>query len=245
MISQRCLEVPVGVSARHAHLSDEHVQALFGHELHADKNLSQRGEYAAKEKVTIASHRNAIQGVRVLGPSRQKTQIELSVTDAVFLGISPVVRLSGNTDDTPGLTLIGPKGSIQLTQGTIVAARHLHITPMEASRYELKNLQIVSAIATTPRKIIFDEVIVRIASTACLELHLDTDEANAALLTTGDMVRIIIPDSQPEANSSGRFLCTEDVINMLREGQMLHFSPGLRITQAALDLARSKGILIT
>jgi putative phosphotransacetylase len=245
MISQRSFEVPVGVSARHVHLNTEHVRVLFGSELHPEKYLSQHGEFAAKERVTIASPKNVIQSVRVLGPCRSKSQVELSVTDTVFLGIPGMVRLSGDTEGTPGLTLIGPQGSIQLSEGVIVAARHLHVPSLEASRFGLKNHQHVEALSNTPRKINFDYVTVRIANTACLELHLDTDEANAAFLKTGDLVRIIVPDIPTDFNSTDHFICSEDVLQLMKDGKMLHFKSGMRITQAALDLARSKGILTT
>lgn len=185
--------VPVALSARHVHLSPEHVEALFGpgYRLTPQADLSQPGQFAAKECVEVVGPRRSIPGVRVLGPPRGNTQVELSVSDGVVLGIALPNRLSGNLAGTPGLHLVGPRGAVRLRQGAIAAARHLHATPQDAGRLGLRDGQKVYARLLGARGIIFDEVVVRVADAARLELHLDTDEGNAAGVKSGDRAEIV------------------------------------------------------
>jgi len=185
--------VPVALSARHVHLSKEHVEALFGpgYRLRPQAELSQPGQFAAMECVEVVGPRRSIPGVRVLGPPRGTTQVELSISDGVLLGIALPNRLSGNLDGTPGVHLMGPRGAVKLRHGAIAAARHLHATPADAERLGLRDGQKVYARLLGARGIIFDEVVVRVADAALLELHLDTDEGNAAGVKTGDRAEIV------------------------------------------------------
>ena len=185
--------VPAAASARHVHLSQADVAALFGegYQLKPFKPLTQPGQFASEEKVDIVGSRGTISGVRVLGPARKETQIEISITDSVKLGIKPVVRMSGDVAFSPGAKLVGPKGSIDLPQGVIVSARHLHMSPEEAAAYGLKDGDVVSLRKPGPREVIFGNVVVRSGKGHSLEVHLDTDEANAAMLSNGDLLEII------------------------------------------------------
>ena len=185
--------IPAASSARHLHLCREDVQTLFGkgHRLTEYKALTQPGQFACEEKVTLKGPRSEIKGVRVLGPERGSTQVEISMTDSYKLGIKPVLRMSGNTEGTPGATLIGPAGSVELAEGVIIAARHLHISSEEAAIYGLKNGEVISLKKSGEREVIFGNVVVRVGDGHSLELHLDTDEANAALLKNGDLLEWI------------------------------------------------------
>jgi putative phosphotransacetylase len=185
--------VPAAASARHVHLSRADVATLFGegHELVPMKPLTQPGQFAAEEKVDIVGPRGSITGVRVLGPARKDTQIEISTTDSVKLGIKPVVRMSGDVAFSPGAKVVGPKGSIELPQGVIVSARHLHMSAGEATAYGLKNGDVVSLKKSGPRETTFGNVVVRCGDGHSLEVHLDTDEANAAMISNGDLLEII------------------------------------------------------
>ncbi|MCK9909389.1 phosphate propanoyltransferase, partial [Microbacteriaceae bacterium K1510] len=133
--------IPVGVSNRHVHLSPEDVEILFGpgYSLVPERELSQPGQFAAKEKVTLLGPKGFIQGVRILGPARGATQVEISRTDGFQLGVHAPVRLSGDIEGTPGITLIGPSGCVVLAKGVIVAKRHVHMSPVDADRFEVKN----------------------------------------------------------------------------------------------------------
>lgn len=185
--------IPVAMSARHVHLSQAHVEALFGrgHQLTPLFDLSQPGQFAAKETVEVLGPKRSISRVRVLGPARGQSQVELAVTDGVILGINLPVRVSGDIEGTPGAHLIGPKGAVKLEQGCIVAARHIHVTPQDAERLGISNGQRVYVRFDGPRGLIFDEVIVRVSKDYKTELHLDTDEGNSAAISDGDRVEVI------------------------------------------------------
>lgn len=186
--------VPVGISNRHVHLSREDLDALFGpgFELTKYKDLSQHGQYAANEMVTLVGPKGVFQGVRILGPVRRRTQVEISRTDAFQLGLKPPVRDSGEHQGTPGLVIVGPKGALTLTSGVLLAKRHIHMTPEEANRYELRDGDILQVRVGGPRALIFDEVLIRVDPSFALEMHVDTDEANAAMLANGDMVEVLL-----------------------------------------------------
>lgn len=185
--------VPVALSARHVHLSPGHVEELFGpgHQLTPQVDLSQPGQYAARETVEVVGPRRSIPGVRVLGPPRGNTQVELSFTDGVVLGINIPVRLSGDIEGSPGVHLVGPRGAVKLGQGCICAVRHLHCTPEDAVRLGVQDKQKVYAFFPGPRSVIFDEVVVRVSDQYVTELHLDTDEGNAAGIRTGQRAEIV------------------------------------------------------
>lgn len=185
--------IPAAVSARHIHLSTADRDALFGpgYVLKKLRPLSQPGQYACEEKLAIVGPKGRIDGVRILGPERPDTQVEVSMTDTFALGIAPVVRMSGDIAGTPGCKLVGPKGEIALEKGVIVAARHLHMAAEEAAAYGLKNGDIVSACKRGVRATVLGSILVRAGEGHSLELHIDTDEANAAAIKTGDLLELV------------------------------------------------------
>lgn len=174
-------EIPVGVSNRHIHLSQEDVNSLFGegYQMTKLKDLTQPGQYACKEIVTICGPKGAIEKVRILGPVRSKTQIEILKGDCYKLGIVAPARLSGELQGTPGITLIGPKGSVQTREGLIVAERHIHMSHEDAKRFGVHDGQVVSIQIEGPRGGILNHVTVRANDTSALECHIDVEEANA------------------------------------------------------------------
>jgi len=185
--------IPAAASSRHVHLSQDVLEALFGkgYTLKTLRPLSQPDQVACEETVTILGPKGQIKGVRVLGPERPATQVEVSLTDTYRLGIEPVVRMSGDIEGTPGCTLIGPAGQATLPQGVIVAARHLHISPKEADIFGLKDKDIVAARKQGEREAVFGNILVRAGEAHALELHLDIDEANAAGIKNGDLLELI------------------------------------------------------
>ena len=185
--------VPVGVSNRHIHLSERDMEILFGkgNGLTELRALSQPGQFAAKETVTVVGPKGKIEKIRVLGPVRSRTQVEISVTDSFVLGIEPVVRLSGDLDNTPGAEIIGPAGRVTVPEGVIVAARHLHLSAAEAAEYGLRDKDVVALRSEGMRGVIFENVIVRSGHGHSLEAHIDTDEANAARLKNGGILEIV------------------------------------------------------
>jgi acetate kinase len=177
----------VEVSAHHIHLTQEHVEALFGkgHQLTKHADLSQPGQYACKEQLTIVGPKGKIERVRVLGPARKYTQIEIAMTEQFKLGVHPPVRESGDIADTPGCTLEGTAGSVPVDRGVICALRHIHMTPEDALRYGVRDKSIVRVRVAGDRKLVFGDVLVRVDPSYALAMHIDTDEANAASLKTG------------------------------------------------------------
>lgn len=182
------LSIPIAISARHIHLTRDAVDILFGegHQLTPYKPLSQPGQYACEEKLTIVGPRNRIQGVRVLGPERPGCQVEISRTDEFFLGIDAPVRNSGDIRNSAACTLVGPAGSLTLTEGVICARRHIHMTPEDAERFGVKDRDVVEvAVESEGRNLVFGDVLIRVKSSYALEMHIDTDEANAAEINRG------------------------------------------------------------
>ncbi len=186
--------IPAAASNRHIHISAADREKLFGAEYALKKlrPLSQPGQYACEEQVTVAGPKGRIEGVRILGPERPETQVEVSLTDTYRLGIEPAVRMSGDIAGTPGCTLTGPKGEVNIANGVIVAARHLHMSGDEAAEYGLKDKDIVSAGKKGEREIIFGNILVRAGKGHSLELHIDTDEANAAGIKNGELLELLI-----------------------------------------------------
>jgi putative phosphotransacetylase len=186
--------VPVAISARHVHLSHGDVETLFGkgHQLKKLRSLNQPGQFACEEQVTFAGTKGGLENMRVLGPERRETQVEMSFTDSYKTGTEPVVRMSGSDlEGTPGGRLIGPAGEVQLKKGVIIAARHLHMSGEEAALFGLKNGDAVSVRKTGEREITFGNVIVRSGEGHSLEMHIDTDEANAAGMRCGELLELI------------------------------------------------------
>jgi putative phosphotransacetylase len=186
--------IPVAVSARHIHLSQEDVEALFGagYQLTQKAELSQPGQFAANETVTIAGTKGSIRNVRVLGPARGRTQIEISQTDAIALGYRPPVRQSGDISESSPCTILGPKGTITIPEGLIIAQRHIHMTPADADQLSVKDGDYVSVFIESERPVTFEEVLIRVNERYKLEMHIDTDEANSALVQKGQTGRLVI-----------------------------------------------------
>ena len=188
-------KVSVGLSNKHVHLSKEHIDILFGegHVLTPIKDLSQPGQFACDEKVDLVGPKRTIKGVRILGPARKETQVEISLSDGFTLGISDLpVRDSGKTEGTPGIKLIGPKGEVEINKGVIAASRHIHMHTSDAKKYGLKDKDTVSVKVGGPRGLIFDNVLVRVNDEYSLDMHLDVEEGNAAGLKNGDEVEVIL-----------------------------------------------------
>ncbi len=183
--------IELEASGRHVHVTKEQALALFGHPLTPKRPLSQPGQYLANERVTVMGPKGEFQNVAVLGPERKAGQVELSMTDARTLGISAPVRQSGDIENTPGATLRGEMGEVQLPQGVIVAKRHIHITPEDAEKMGVTDKQIVKLQTYTSRPLVFDDVVVRVSPDFQSYVHLDYDEANACGFQTGDLGRIV------------------------------------------------------
>ncbi|MGY3723862.1 Propanediol utilization protein [Granulicatella balaenopterae] len=185
--------IPVGISNRHIHLSQETLERLFGegYELTKLKDLSQPGQYACKETVMVCGPKGVIEKVRILGPVRKETQVEILVGDSFKLGVKPVVRMSGKLEETPSVTLVGPKGSCELDRGVIVAQRHIHMLPSDAEALGVKNHDIVSLEVGGIRGGILNDVIIRAVPNSQLECHIDTEEANALGITPKTALKLI------------------------------------------------------
>ncbi len=185
--------VPVAVSGRHVHLSTEHVDRLFGkgYALKPIKALSQPDQYACEETVSIKTAKGVIHNVRVLGPERADTQVELSVTDCYKLGIKPTLRMSGDLNDSPGCTLLSKNSEVQLNFGVIVAQRHLHISDEQAIKYGLHDEQTIALRSGDQRATVLENVTVRAGKAHDLEVHIDTDEANCGMIKNGDFAEIL------------------------------------------------------
>ncbi len=186
-------KIPVGVSNRHVHLSQEDLDTLFGrgYELTNMKELSQPGQYACKETVTVCGPKGAIEKVRILGPVRKQTQVEILAADSFKLGKKTEPKMSGELAGTPGITLVGPKGSVEIKEGLIIAQRHIHMSPSDALKFGVQDGQTVSIRTEGIRGGVFDHVAIRVTDTSSLECHLDTEEANAMGLGGSASVTIV------------------------------------------------------
>lgn len=184
----------VSISARHVHLTDEHVEKLFGpgHKLTPMKGLYQDGFYAAEETVMIVGpKKRMLPTVRILGPTRNFSQVELAFTDSISLGIDAPVRHSGNIQGTPGCVLVGPHGVVELSEGVIRAARHVHMNHKDAEYYGVKNGDFMKLRIQSPQcSVVFEELLVRADATSKLEVHIDTDEGNACFLDNATKVEL-------------------------------------------------------
>ncbi|MFA6316740.1 MAG: phosphate propanoyltransferase [Elusimicrobiota bacterium] len=194
-LGRSSVPIPVGVSNRHLHLSAVHVAALFGPgaAMTSLRPLMQPGQFACGQTVDLEGPKGRVRGVRVLGPARPKTQIEVSLTDCRTLGIEPPLRQSGNLDAAAGVRLVGPAGSVDAPGSVIVAQRHLHVHTSDAARLGLKDNDVVRVRAGSPalRPAVFENVVARVSDQFALEFHLDTDEANAAWVKTGDVAYLV------------------------------------------------------
>ncbi|MGM9604751.1 MAG: phosphate propanoyltransferase [Faecousia sp.] len=185
------LFVELEASGRHVHVTEQQAKQLFGHRLTPKRPLSQPGQFLAEERVTVVGPKGEFRDVAVLGPERKAAQVEISLTDARTLGIQPPIRLSGDTQGSPGATLIGSCGWVELETGVIVAQRHIHLTPEAAKRFGVTDRQKVKLRTLTARPVIFEDVAVRVSPDFAPYAHLDYDEANACGFQKGDLGRIL------------------------------------------------------
>ena len=185
--------IPLGISNRHIHLSQQDLEKLFGagYQLNNIKDLVQPGQYACKETLTICGPKVAIEKVRVLGPVRKQTQVEILAGDTFKLGVKGEVRMSGVLGGTPGITLIGPKGSVQISEGVMIAQRHIHMTCEDAARFGVTDGEIVDLECEGTRAGLLHDVVIRANNNSRLECHLDTEEANALGMTDQSHIRIV------------------------------------------------------
>ena len=185
------LFIPLEASGRHVHVTKEQAIRLFGHGLTPKRPLSQPGQYLANERLTVKGPKGEFQNVAVLGPERSDAQVEISLTDGRALGIMPPIRPSGDVANSPGCALIGPKGTVTLSQGIIAAQRHIHMTPEDAKHFHVTDKQVVSLKTFTDRPLVFEDVLVRVHKNYATFAHLDYDEANACGFHDGDLGRIL------------------------------------------------------
>lgn len=185
--------LPIALSNRHIHLSQEDLDKLFGegYTLNKFKDLSQPGQYACEEKVDAVGPKGTIKGVRILGPVRPETQFEISVSDAFKLGVRTEIRDSGDIENTPGLKLVGPVGEATMDKGVIVAARHIHMNTEDAKEFDVKDKDRVKIKIEGPRGLTFDEVLVRVSDSYALEMHVDVEEGNACGVKNCELVELI------------------------------------------------------
>lgn len=187
-------EVNIGISNKHVHLSRKDIDILFGegHELTPIKDLVQPGQYACDEKVDIVGPKGTLKGIRVLGPARPETQVELAMTDARGIGLKPPIRESGKLEGSEGCKIIGPKGEVELEKGVIVAWRHIHLSAAQAEEAGVSDKDIVSIeITDGERPVIYNNVLIRAGEGHEREAHIDTDEGNAAACTPASVCKII------------------------------------------------------
>jgi putative phosphotransacetylase len=186
-------KVEIGISNKHVHLSDADLAKLFGagHKLTLKKELKQPGQFASEELVDIVGPKGTLKGIRVLGPTRKESQVELAMTDARTIGLQLPVRESGVLDGSPGVKLVGPAGEAVLSKGAIVALRHIHLSPAQAAEAGVKDKDRVTVKTFGTRPLIFEDVLIRSGDAHTREMHVDTDEGNAAGLQNDDSVEII------------------------------------------------------
>ncbi len=239
---------PIGISNRHIHLSGAHVATLFGAGqcLTRRRDITQRGQYSCEETLTVATPKGVLREVRVMGPARPATQVELAASDLRRLGLPAVLRASGDARDTPGCVLIGPRGTLELQSGVIVPERHLHMAPRDAAQFGVGEEQRVRVAVPGPRGGVLNDVLVRIDEHYVLELHLDTDEAHALLARAGDLTYLIDEaklgidlNLRLARPPGGRRLMTEsDLRQTLRKQGRVRIPPDVLLTPSARDLAR-------
>lgn len=185
--------IEVEASGRHVHLAEKDIEKLFGanYKLTKIKDLSQPGQFACKERVTIKGPKGSIKNVVVLGPARAETQVEVSLTDSLALGVKPPIKMSGELLDTPGITIESDRGVVNLDRGLIAAKRHIHVSKEDAKKFEVKDNDLVKVKVFGERPLIFDDVVIRVSEDYTTFMHIDYDEANACGFKSGTFARII------------------------------------------------------
>lgn len=186
-------QIKLGISARHLHVTQEHLEILFGKgaTLTPMKYLVQPGQFAAEEKVTLVTAKGNLPNLRIIGPLRPQTQVELAIADARKIGLNPPIRNSGDLNNSAAVTLVGPKGQVEIKEGVIIAARHLHLAPATAEKYGIKDKDIVKLVFPGERALTFDNVFTRVSTACADEVHIDTDEGNACCAENDMLVTII------------------------------------------------------
>ena len=187
-------DILVETSARHVHVTTEHLEALFGkgYQLTPKKDLSQPGQFACEERIDVVGPKRTLSGVSILGPVRPASQVELSMTDARSIGVVAPIRESGDIAGSGACKLVGPAGEVELTEGVIVAKRHIHMTPADAEKFDVKDKDVVRVrIDSDGRALEFGDVVVRVSEKFALAMHIDTDESNAACAVNGTMGEIV------------------------------------------------------
>lgn len=252
--------IPIAVSARHIHLQQEHVDILFGpnYALTKRHDLSQPGQFAANETLMIAGPKGSISRVRILGPVRPASQVEVSVTDAFTLGVKAPLRESGDIAGSSPITLIGPSGAVHLEEGLIIAQAHIHMNPQEADVLGVTDGQFVQVEVNSERPVTIKQVKVRVSSRYVLEMHIDTDEANAGFITQGTIGNIIYPSESPTITTyqydekhairpkpvteikiyDKKLLSKEDIASI--EEDIIHVAKRTIVTALAYDYAREQ-----
>lgn len=187
------MKLPIALSNKHVHLSQEDINVLFGqgYELKKLKDLAQPGQYACEEKIDVVGPKGTLKGVRVLGPARPSSQVEISLADGFVLGVKAPIRDSGDIEGTPGAKLVGPSGEVEMKDGIIVAARHIHMHTSDAEKFGVKDKQRVKVRTFGERALVFENVLVRAHESFALEMHVDIEEGNGAGVKNGEMVELI------------------------------------------------------
>ena len=187
-------DILVETSARHVHVTTQDLETLFGkgYQLTPKKDLSQPGQFACEERIDVVGPKRALSGVSILGPVRPASQVEISLTDARSIGVTAPIRESGDIAGSGACKLVGPAGEVELTEGVIVAKRHIHMTPADAAKFDVKDKDVVRVrIDSDGRALEFGDVVVRVSEKFALAMHIDTDESNAAGVTPGTMGTLI------------------------------------------------------
>jgi putative phosphotransacetylase len=246
--------IPIGVSNRHFHISPGDLETLFGagYQLTKLRDISQKGQFAANETLAVVGPKGRIEKIRIVGPTRGKTQLEISRSDAILLGIDPPVRYSGDLTGSASVHLIGPKGELHLKEGVIIAQRHIHMTPADAKNFGVKDRDrvVVAPVAkmlppnSEDRTVIFDNVLIRIDASFVLDFHIDLDEANAAGLKTGDKVRILGLSASPASELPKKLITENDVRRAILEKRRIKVPAGAKITPAAAELAKAHKVFV-
>ncbi|MFQ5604833.1 MAG: phosphate propanoyltransferase [bacterium] len=245
--------IPVGVSNRHFHISQKDLEILFGagHRLRNYRDISQIGQFACHETLDAVGPKGKISGIRIVGPARAQTQLEIAQSDAYRLGIQPPVRYSGDLGGSAGVKLIGPAGELDLKEGVIIPQRHIHMSPRDAREFGVRDRERVfiapAASANLqpgdePRTAIFGNVLIRVDDRFVLDCHLDIDEANASGLKTGDHVYIVRKDSKAQPVSNRRLITENDVRLAIRQHKKIIVPAGAIVTPAARDLAKAHDV---
>jgi len=248
------LTIPIGVSNRHFHISQADLETLFGtgYQLTKLRDISQKGQFAANETLTVVGPKGMIEKIRIVGPTRGKTQLEISRSDAVLLGIDPPVRYSGDLTGSASVHLVGPKGELHLKEGVIIAQRHIHTSPVDAKNFGVKDRDrvVIAPIAkmlppnSEDRTVIFDNVLIRVHESFVLDFHIDLDEANAAGLKTGDEVRLLGLSACPAAEPAKSLITENDVRRAILEKRRIKVPAGAKITPAAAELAKAHKVFV-